>query len=38
MRVAVKIMVTDEQRATLQRWARGRSTPVRLMQRAQMIL
>ncbi len=38
MRVAVKIMVTDEQRATLQRWARGRSTPVRLMERAQMIL
>lgn len=38
MRVAVKIMVTDEQRATLQRWARGRSTPVRLMHRARMIL
>jgi transposase len=38
MRVAVKITVTDEQRATLQRWARGRSTPVRLMQRARMIL
>lgn len=38
MRVAAKITVTDEQRATLQRWARGRSTPVRLMQRAQMIL
>jgi transposase len=38
MRVAVRILVTDEQRATLQRWARGRSTPVRLMQRAQMVL
>jgi transposase len=38
MRVAVKITVTDEQRATLERWARGRSTPVRLMERAQMIL
>jgi len=38
MRVAVRIMVTDEQRATLQRWARGRSTPVRLMHRARMIL
>jgi transposase len=38
MRVAAKIVVTNEQRATLQRWARGRSTPVRLMQRAQMIL
>jgi transposase len=38
MRVAAKITVTDEQRATLQRWARGRSTPVRLMHRARMIL
>jgi len=38
MRVAAKITVTDEQRPTLQRWARGRSTPVRLMQRARMIL
>lgn len=38
MRVAAKITVTDKQRVTLQRWARGRSTPVRLMQRAQMIL
>jgi transposase len=38
MRVAAKITITDEQRVTLQRWARGRSTPVRLMQRAQMIL
>jgi len=38
MRVAAKVTVTDEQRATLQRWARGRSTPVRRMQRAQMIL
>jgi transposase len=38
MRVAAKITITDEQRVTLQRWARGRSTPVRRMQRAQMIL
>lgn len=38
MRVAAKITITDEQRATLQRWARGRSTPVRLMHRARMIL
>jgi transposase len=38
MRVAAKITITDEQRVTLQRWARGRSTPVRLMQRAQIIL
>lgn len=38
MRVAAKITITDEQRVALQRWARGRSTPVRLMQRAQIIL
>jgi transposase len=38
MRVAAKITFTNEQHATLQRWARGRSTPVRLMQRAKMIL
>jgi len=38
MRVAATITVTDEQRVTLQRWARGRSTPMRLMQRAKMIL
>jgi transposase len=38
MRVAETITVTDDQRVTLQRWARGRSTPVRLMQRAKMIL
>jgi len=38
MRVAAKIVVTDEQHATLERWVRGRSTPVRLMQRAQIIL
>ena len=38
MRVAAKIAVTDKQCVTLRRWARGRSTPVRLMQRARMIL
>jgi len=38
MRVAQTITVTDGQRVTLRRWARGRSTPVRLMQRAKMIL
>ena len=38
MRVAAKITVTDKQCVTLRRWARGRSTPVRLMQRARMIL
>jgi transposase len=38
MRVAPPITVTDSQRKTLEGWARGRSTPVRLMQRAQIIL
>jgi transposase len=38
MRIAKSITVTDEERVTLQRWARGRRTPVRLMQRAKMIL
>jgi len=38
MRVAPTITLTKEQRAILERWARGRSTPVRLMQRAKMIL
>ena len=38
MRIAPTITVADDQRVTLQRWARGRSTPVRLMQRAKMIL
>lgn len=38
MRVAAEVIVTEEQRATLERWARGRSSPVRLMQRARIIL
>lgn len=38
MRVAAKITVTDKQRVALRRWARGRNTPVRLMQRAKMVL
>lgn len=38
MRIAPKVIVTDEDRKTLERWARGRSTPVRLMQRAQIVL
>jgi len=38
MRVACAIALTDEQRRVLQRWARGRSTPVRLMQRAKIVL
>ena len=38
MRVARSIVVTDVQRRTLESWARGRSTPVRLTQRAQIVL
>jgi transposase len=38
MRVAPKVMLTDDDRATLQKWARGRSTPVRLVRRAQIVL
>jgi transposase len=38
MRIAPKVTVTDEDRKTLEHWARGRSTPVRLMQRAKIVL
>ena len=38
MRIAPQVIVTDEQRKTLTSLARGRSTPVRLMQRAQIVL
>jgi DNA-binding NarL/FixJ family response regulator len=38
MRVAKAITLTDEERATLVKWSRGRSTPARLIQRAQIVL
>jgi len=38
MRVAVSIELTDEERVTLTKWSRGRSTPARLVQRAQVVL
>ncbi len=38
MRVAVPIVVTREERTTLERWARGRRTPARLVLRAQIVL
>jgi transposase len=38
MRVAPKVIVSEEDRKVLERWARGRSTPVRLMQRANIVL
>lgn len=38
MRVAVPIQITDEERSTLLRWSRGRSTPARLILRARIVL
>ena len=38
MRVAPEIHLTQNQRATLQRWSRGRTVAVRQAQRARMIL
>jgi transposase len=38
MRVAIAIELTDEERATLTKWSRGRSTQARLVQRAQIVL
>jgi len=38
MRVAPTIVLTDEERVTLTRWSRGRSTPARLVLRANIVL
>lgn len=38
MRIAKVITLTDEERATLTKWSRGRSTPARLVLRAQIVL
>jgi transposase len=38
MRVAQSITVSDDDRATLLKWARGRSTPARLVLRAKIVL
>lgn len=38
MRIAPQIVLTDEQRKTLEAWSRGRRTPVRLQQRARIVL
>jgi transposase len=38
MRVAPSISLSDEDRKVLIRWARGRSTPARLVQRANIVL
>ena len=38
MRVAVPITLTESERSELQKFARGRSTPARLVLRAQIVL
>jgi transposase len=38
LRIAPNVSVTDEQRKTLERWSRGRSTPARLVLRARIVL
>ncbi len=38
MRSAAKITLSPSEHETLEKWARGRSTPVRLMQRARIVL
>ena len=38
MRIAPKIHLSEEEQQTLTKWSRGRSTPVRLVQRARIIL
>jgi hypothetical protein len=38
MRVAVRIELTDDERAKLEGYARGRSTPARLVLRAKIVL
>jgi len=38
MRIAKVITLSDEERTTLVRWSRGRSTPARLVLRAKIVL
>jgi len=38
MRVAPSVVLTDEQRQALEQWARGRSLPVRQVERARIVL
>jgi transposase len=38
MRVAPAVVLTETQRATLESWARGRSIPARLVERARIVL
>ena len=38
MRVAPAVVLTEDQKQTLQQWARGRSLPARQVERARVIL
>ena len=38
MRIAPRVELTEEQEATLARWARGKRTPARLIMRAKIVL
>src|SRR3954447_27081183 len=38
MRVAKAITISNDERKTLQKWARGRSTPARAILRAKIVL
>ena len=38
MKIAPGIVLTDEERTTLERWSRGRSTPARLVLRSKIVL
>jgi transposase len=38
MKTAARIELTNEERSTLERWSRGRSTPARLVLRAKIVL
>ena len=38
MRVAPQVVLTEDQAQTLQQWARGRSLPARLVERARVVL
>ena len=38
MRVACSITLNEKERSTLEKWARGRRAPARLVTRAQIVL
>lgn len=38
MRIAPQIELSDDERKTLMKWSRGRSTPARVVQRANIVL